>query len=66
MVPCVLTVCDQVTPVSLLDVEPCIDQYPMIGLLIAGLNCSQGSAHQGGQTQAGLGERLSETHQLMA
>jgi hypothetical protein len=40
--------------VSLPDVEPCIDQYRTIGLLIAGRNCSQGSAQQGGQTQAGL------------
>ena len=47
MVPCVLTVCDQVTPVSLLDVEPCIDQYPMIGLLRAGLNCSLGQCIDG-------------------
>jgi hypothetical protein len=66
MVPCVLTVCDQVTPVSLLDVEPCIDQYPMIGLLIAGLNCSPGSAQTGGQAQDGLGKRLSEMRRPMS
>jgi len=52
--------------VSLPDSEPCIDQYRTIGSLIAGHNCSQGSAQQGSQTQAGLGERLSETHQPMA
>ena len=52
--------------VSLPDAEPCIDQYLTIGLLIAGRNCSQGSAQQGDQTQAGLAERLSEPHQPMA
>jgi hypothetical protein len=52
--------------VALPDAERCVYQYGTVGLLIAGRNCSQGSAHQGGQTQAGLGERLSETHQLMA
>jgi hypothetical protein len=52
--------------VSLPDAEPCIDYYRTIGLLIAGRNCSQGSAQQGDQTQAGLAERLSEPHQPMA
>jgi hypothetical protein len=47
------------------DSEPCIDQYRTIGSLIAGHNCSQGSAQQGGQTQAALGKRLPETHQAM-
>jgi hypothetical protein len=52
--------------VSLPDAEPCIDQYRTIGSLIAGRNCSQGNAQQGGQTQAGVGKRLSETHQPKA
>src|SRR5664279_2514327 len=30
---------------SLPDVEPCIDQYPMMRLLNAGRNCSPGRAH---------------------
>ena len=47
--------------VSLSDAEPCIDQYPAIGLSIAGHNCSQGSAFQ-----AGLVERLSEPHEPIA
>jgi hypothetical protein len=49
--------------VALPDAEPCVYQYRTVGLLIAGRNCSQGSAQQGGRTQAGLGERLSKTHQ---
>jgi len=38
----------------------------MMRLLKSGRNCSPRSAQQGGQAQAGLGERLSETHQPMA
>jgi len=37
----------------------------VIGLLIAGLNCSPGSAQAGGQTQDGPGKRLSELHRPM-
>ena len=48
------------------DAEPCIDQYRTIGLVIAGRNCSQRTERQGGQTHAGLGKRLSETHQPIA
>jgi hypothetical protein len=33
---------------------------------MAGLNCSQGNAQQGGQTHPRVEERLSESHQLMA
>ena len=52
--------------ISLSDAEPCINEYRTIGLLIAGRNCSPCSAQQGDQTQAGLAERLSESHQPMA
>ena len=52
--------------VFLPDAEPCVDHYPTMELLIAGSGCSQGCAHQSGQTQAGLGKCLSETYQPKA
>jgi hypothetical protein len=48
--------------VSSPDSEPCIDQYRTVGSLIAGHNCSQGSA----QGVVILGKRLANYHGLIS